>query len=117
MLKKYSNYIKHLLIHLMSFVINYVIFIVIMLFIDANNIIGIQVSNFIAWIVSMLFIFFIDKKYVPDLVNEDNSSELFKFILIRLLSLIIEILINNKYYTYIVNLKWVSIPNNIRNKK
>ena len=93
MLKKYSNYIKHLMIHLMSFVINYVIFIVIMLFIDANNIIGIQVSNFIAWIVSMLFIFFIDKKYVPDLVNEDNSSELFKFILIRLLSLMIEILI------------------------
>ena len=93
MVKKYSNYIKHLLIHLMSFVLNYVIFIVIMLFIDANNIIGIQVSNFIAWIVSMLFIFFIDKKYVPDLVNEDNSSELFKFILIRLLSLIIEILI------------------------
>lgn len=93
MIKKYSNYLKHLMIHLMSFVINYVIFIVIMLFIDANNIIGIQVSNFIAWIVSMLFIFFIDKKYVPDLVNEDNSSELFKFILIRLLSLMIEILI------------------------
>ena len=93
MLKKYSNYLKHLMIHFMSFVINYVIFIVIMLFIDANNIIGIQVSNLIAWIISMLFIFFIDKKYVPDLVNEDNSSELFKFILIRLLSLIIEILI------------------------
>lgn len=93
MVKKYSNYLKHLMIHLMSFVINYVIFIVIMLFIDVNNIIGIQVSNLIAWIVSMLFIFFIDKKYVPDLVNEDNSSELFKFILIRLLSLIIEIVI------------------------
>ena len=93
MLKKYSNYLKHLMIHLKSFVINYVIFIVIMLFIDSNNIIGIQVSNLIAWTISMLFIFFIDKKYVPDLVNEDNSSELFKFILIRLLSLIIEILI------------------------
>ena len=93
MLKKYSNYLKHLMIHFMSFVINYVIFIVIMIFIDANNIIGNQVSNLIACIISMLFIFFIDKKYVPDLVNEDNSSELFKFILIRLLSLIIEILI------------------------
>ena len=93
MLKKYSNYLKHLMIHLMSFIINYVIFIVIMLFIDVNNIIGIQVSNLIAWIISMLFIFFIDKKFVPDLVDEHNSSELFKFILIRLLSLMIEILI------------------------
>jgi len=93
MLKKYSNYLKHLMIHFISFVINYVIFILIMSFIEADNIIGIQMSNLIAWIISMLFIFFIDKKYVPDLVNEHNSAELFKFILIRLLSLIIEILI------------------------
>lgn len=93
MLKKCSNYLKHLMIHFMSFVINYVIFIAIMLFVKANNIIGIQISNLIAWIVSMLFIFYIDKKFVPDLVNEHNSSELFKFILIRLLSLIIEIVI------------------------
>ena len=93
MLKKYSNYLKHLMIHFISFVINYVIFILIMSFIEADNIIGIQMSNLIAGIISMLFIFFIDKKYVPDLVNEHNSAELFKFILIRLLSLIIEILI------------------------
>ena len=93
MLKKYSNYLKHLMIHFISFVINYVIFILIMSFIEADNIIGIQMSNLIAWIISMLFIFFIDKKHVPDLVNEHNSAELFKFILIRLLSLIIEILI------------------------
>ena len=41
----------------------------------------------------MLFLFFMDKLFVPDLVNENNSSELFKFVLIRILSLIIEVLI------------------------
>ena len=55
--------------------------------------IGIQIVNLISWIVSMLFLFYVDKKFVPDLVDENNSSELFKFILIRILSLIIEIMI------------------------
>jgi len=41
----------------------------------------------------MLFIFFVDIFFVPELVNENNSNELFKFILIRILSLIIEGLI------------------------
>ena len=54
----------------------------------------------------MLFIFFVDKIFVPDLVDENNSTELFKFILIRILSLIIEsliiyifiIILRNNYY-------------------
>ena len=41
----------------------------------------------------MLFIYFIDKLVVPDLVNENNSKELYQFILIRILSLIIEAMI------------------------
>lgn len=64
-----------------------------MLFINKNNIIGINIINLIAWIVSMLFIFYIDKRFVPDLVDENNSSELIKFILIRVFSLIVESLI------------------------
>lgn len=93
MIKKCTNYLKHLLVYLISFIINYVIFILFMLLINKNNSVSIQVVNLISWIVSMLFIFYADKKFVPDLVNENNSSELFKFILIRILSLIIEVLI------------------------
>lgn len=93
MVKKCKDYLKHILIHFMSFVINYLIFIVLMMFVKNTNPIGIQIVNLISWIVSMLFIFHIDKRYVPDLVNEENSSELFKFILIRILSLMIEVLI------------------------
>ena len=52
------------------------------------------------------FYIFVDKIFVPDLVDENNSSELFKFILIRILSLIIEsliiyifiIILRNNYY-------------------
>jgi len=93
MIKKCKDYLKHILIHFMSFLINYLIFIVLMFFIKNTNVIGIQIINLFSWIISMLFIFYIDKKYVPDLVNEENSNELFKFILIRVLSLIIENLI------------------------
>lgn len=92
-LKAVKNYLKHLIIYLMSFMINYLIFIVLMLFISYKNYIGIQIINVIAWLISMLFIFYVDQKYVPDLVDENNSKELFKFILVRLLSLIIESII------------------------
>lgn len=92
-MKAVKNYLKHLIIYLMSFMINYLIFIVLMLFISYKNYIGIQIINVIAWIISMLFVFYVDQKYVPDLVDENNSKELFKFILVRLLSLIIESII------------------------
>ena len=73
-----------------------------MLFIRDNSVIGINIVNLIAWLVSMIFIFYIDKKYVPDLVDENNSSELFKFILIRAFSLIIEVMI---LYIFVIILK------------
>lgn len=93
MVMKCANYLKHMLIHLISFVINYLIFIFFMMFVKVNSVVGIQVVNLISWIISMLFIFFVDKLFVPDLVNENNSKELHKFILIRLLSLMIEVMI------------------------
>lgn len=91
--KKVNNHLKHFIIHFISFLINYLIFIFCVLFINKNNIIGINIINLVAWIVSMLFIFYIDKRFVPDLVDENNSSELIKFILIRVFSLIVESLI------------------------
>ena len=100
--KEVKDKLKHLIIYLISFAINYLIFILFMFFINKNSVIGINIVNLIAWIISMLFIFYIDKKYVPDLVDENNSSELFKFILIRIFSLIIEVVI---IYIFIIILK------------
>lgn len=93
MVKKCTNYLKHILIYLVSFILNYLIFIFIMSFIDKSSVSGIQIANVITWIISMLFIFIIDKIFVPDLLNEHNSRELYKFILIRILSLIVEVMV------------------------
>ena len=100
--EKIGNYLKHLIIYLISFTINYLIFIVLMMFFERDNIAAINIINLVSWIISMLFIFYIDKKFVPDLVDENNSSELFKFILVRILSLIIEYLI---IYIFIIILR------------
>lgn len=117
---KYKNHLIHFLIYLISFSINYLIFIFFMLFINSSNILGMYIINVIAWIISMLFIFFVDKKYVPDLVDENNSSELFKFILIRILSLIVELVIlfifvsvlkNNYYLIKLISLCLLFILN------
>ena len=93
MSKVVKDKFKYYIIYLVSFIINYLIFILGMFFVRDNGIIGINIVNLIAWVLSMLFIFYIDKKYVPDLVDENNSSQLFKFILIRIFSLIIEVMI------------------------
>ncbi len=93
MVRKYTNHLKHMLIHLVSFIINYLLFICLISFFDKSDVISIQIINLIAWIISMMFIFFVDKLFVPDLLNEHNSRELSSFILIRTLSLIIEVVI------------------------
>lgn len=102
MAKVVKDNLKHLIIYLISFCINYLIFILFMFFVNKNSAVGINIVNLIAWVISMVFIFYIDKKYVPDLVDENNSSELFKFILIRIFSLIIEAVI---IYIFIIILK------------
>ena len=121
MVKIVKNNFKHFIIYLTSFCINYLIFILFMFFINKNNAVGINIVNLIAWIVSMLFIFYIDKKYVPDLVDEDNRTELFEFILIRIFSFIIEsvivyifiiILKNNHYLVKLISLILLFIFNN-----
>ena len=87
------KYLKHFIIYLLSFLINYLIFMLFIKLINVDNGVGVQILNLISWISSMLFIYFIDKLVVPDLVNENNSKELYQFILTRILSLIIEAMI------------------------
>ncbi len=111
---KCKNFLIHLFIHFISFLINYSIFIMLMALIyNDKDVIFIQIVNLISWICSMLFIFFVDKKYVPDLVDENNSSEMFKFFLIRGVSLVFESLIlfifvsifmNNFYIVKLISL-------------
>ena len=101
--KKINNHLKHFIIYFISFCINYLFFVLFMLFINIENVIAINLINLFAWIISMIFIFYVDKKFVPDLVDENNSKELFKFILIRVFSLIVESLI---IFIFIIVLKF-----------
>ena len=52
MVKKCTNYLTHMLIHLISFVINYLIFIFFMIFVKDYSVVGIQIVNFVSWIIS-----------------------------------------------------------------
>lgn len=92
MLKKSINYFKHILIHLISFIINYLIFCALILLFN-HNVYIVQIINLIAWAISMLFIYYVDKFFFPNLINENNSKELYQFILIRVLGLILEAII------------------------
>ncbi len=108
-MKQIKDALLHFLIHLISFVLNFMMFVILMIiFYRDHNIVTIQVVNFISWIISMLFIFFIDKVFVPDLVDENNSAELFKFFLIRGISLVLESLILFIFVS-VINLNFFTI--------
>lgn len=52
-----------------------------------------QIATIISWIISVLFAFFTNKKYVFESKNKFNLKEMISFILSRLLTLFIEMLL------------------------
>ena len=72
MSKVVKDKFKHLIIYLISFAINYLIFIFLMLFVNENSAVGINVVNLIAWIVSMIksmFLIWLMKIIVANYLN------------------------------------------------
>lgn len=88
-IKKYKRFIKYVLISVFTAIINIIIYLASVNILSLNEI----ASNIIAWIVSVLITFFLNRQLV---FNVDQSNikdifqELFKFYLLRISSLIID---------------------------
>ena len=60
---------------------------------NPNISIELQIATIISWIISVLFAFFTNKKYVFESKNKFNFKEIISFILSRLSTLLIEMLL------------------------
>lgn len=66
---------------------------------NPNISIELQIATIISWIISVLFAFFTNKKYVFESKNKFNFKEITSFILSRLSTLLIEMLLMYLFVT------------------
>ena len=66
---------------------------------NPNISIELQIATIISWIISVLFAFFTNKKYVFESKNKFNFKEITSFILSRLSTLLIEMLLMHLFVT------------------
>lgn len=60
---------------------------------NPNETLELQIATFLSWIVGFMFAYFTNRKYVFESNNKDISEEFFKFLLSRISTLILDMLI------------------------
>ena len=92
---KHDEIINYLVVGVLTTVVSLVSFYIVRLFIFTHNTqLHIQIANIISWILSVLFAFITNKKYVfkSSKKGKDKLKEMIKFYLSRLTTLVIDML-------------------------
>ena len=120
-LKKYREILLYLVFGVLTTVINIISFFLLSDILKINW----MISNVAAWIISVLFAYFTNKKYVFESKNKNVIKEFTSFIVCRVLSLgidmavmklLIDVLSINKLFSKIVSNVIVIIANYIFSK-
>lgn len=83
---------------LLSLLVYYVLTFTIL---NPNNTIELQIANVLSWIVSFLFAYFTNRKYVFESKNDNVFQEFFKFFLSRISTLLLDMLIMFVFVTWL----------------
>lgn len=89
-IKKYDEVIKYLFFGFLTTIVSLLSYYIMTLFLDVNNPFLLQICNIISWILSVLFAFYTNKKYVFKSKEKNKSNELIKFTLGRVFTLLID---------------------------
>ena len=92
---KHDEIINYLIVGVLTTVVSLVSFYIVRLFIFTSSTqLHIQIANIISWILSVLFAFITNKKYVfkSSKKEKDKLKEMIKFYLSRLTTLVIDML-------------------------
>lgn len=92
---KHDEIINYLIVGVLTTVVSLVSFYIVRLFIFTSSTqLHIQIANIISWILSVLFAFITNKKYVfkSSKKGKDKLKEMIKFYLSRLTTLVIDML-------------------------
>ena len=92
--KKYKEVINYLIFGVLTTFINLLVYYSLTLSVlNPKNAISLQVANVISWIVSVIFAYITNRKYVFESKNEDILKEVSSFIGSRIITLIMDMLI------------------------
>lgn len=94
LIKKYKEIILYLVFGFLTTIVSLVSYYILTLTIlNPKNAILLQIANIISWIVSVLFAYFTNKKYVFDSKTNKKLKEFFGFFFGRVTTLILDIII------------------------
>lgn len=92
--KKYEELINYLIIGVLTTVVSLATYYLLTLTVlDASNAIYLQISNIIAWLASVTFAYFTNRRFVFKVQNKSNIHEGINFYLSRISTLLIDMLI------------------------
>lgn len=91
---KYKEVINYLIFGVLTTVVSLVSYYVCVLtFLDPNNPVQLQIANIISWILAVAFAYVTNRKYVFESKSKNKVGEASKFVLARLTTLVIDMLI------------------------
>lgn len=92
--QKYKEIINYLIFGFLTTVVSLgTYYLLTMTLLDPNNPIELQITNVLSWIVAVNFAYFTNRKYVFNSKNKNILSEMIKFYLARIASLLIDMLL------------------------
>lgn len=92
--KKYKEIINYLIFGVLTTLVNLITYyLLVSTILDPTNAIQLQISNVIAWIVSVAFAYVTNRKYVFESKNMNQLKEATNFVAARLLTLFMDMLI------------------------
>lgn len=92
--KKYEELINYLIIGILTTVVSLATYYLLTLTVlDASNAIYLQIANIIAWLVSVTFAYFTNRRFVFKVQNKSNIREGINFYLSRISTLLIDMII------------------------
>lgn len=94
LLKKYDEIIRYLIVGVLTTFISLLTYYVLVCTIfNPNIVLELQIANTISWIISVIFAYFTNKKYVFKANNDSSINEIISFYLSRIFVLIIDMLL------------------------
>ena len=92
--KKYTEVINYLIFGILTTLVNLISkYILLFTIFDASNALQLQIAIIISWILAVLFAYFTNRKFVFDSKTKNKLKEFISFIIARLSTLFLEMVI------------------------
>ena len=92
--KKYKEIINYLIFGVLTTVVSLIVYYVaVYTFLNPENAVQLQIANILSWIAGVTFAYFTNRKYVFDSKEQNRLKEAGKFVMARVVTLLMDMVI------------------------